>query len=583
MKDDEFLAQYAQDPSNNNTIHIADVVADLKPILYQLYWTTPVQVDDVTRNFRSDRPAVDYAAHCLLAGTKLYNAVYQRWCRLVRSSMNFAPEELWWFPSLSTNGTRVQLDNQPMQESDSDSDDENDPMDLSPDDAEAEALAASFDDPRLSRILTSIPQALPFDKRVKLFDSLVKADKARTQDESSFVQSAIAAMMRGEDGRAGRQNVEIRREYLFQDAMEQLNQLGPKLRQKLQVSFINQHGAAEAGIDGGGVFKEFLDDLVKEAFSVDSASETSSSNTLSLFSVTPLETLAINLDYAHRSDLLSHYEFLGRAIGKAVYEGILVDPQFCLPFLNQLLGKSNSLEDLKNYDPEYYKNLIKLLTLDASTFETLGLTFEISVGQSGRTVNLQPGGSQKAVTSQNVIPYAHLVAHQLLNVQSDKPVKAFLRGFRDLIPAPWVRLFAAHELQKIISGDDGRLDVSSFKATMQYAAGYHPSQPIIQWFWEIVEKDLTPDQQCKLLKFMTSCSRQPLLGFGSLEPAPCVQQIRLPDSLFQQDPVEILKRAPLPTSSTCMNLLKLPNYRSKELMRAKLVAAIEAGAGFELT
>jgi hypothetical protein len=32
-----------------------------------------------------------------------------------------------------------------------------------------------------------------------------------------------------------------------------------------------------------------------------------------------------------------------------------------------------------------------------------------------------------------------------------------------------------------------------------------------------------------------------------------------------------------------MNLLKLPNYPDKELMRSKLIAAIEAGAGFELT
>ena len=327
------------------------------------------------------------------------------------------------------------------------------------------------------------------------------------------------------------------------------------------------------------MFKEFLDDLVKDAFSL----KKTTSSTLPLFTVTPLETLAINLDYANQPDLLSHYEFLGRAIGKAVYEGILVDPQFCLPFLNQLVGKANSLEDLKNYDPEYYKNLTKLLSLKSEDFATLGLTFEASVGSKGRTVELRRGGSQQAVTPDNVIPYAHLVAHQLLNAQSAAPVRAFLRGFRDLIPAAWVRLFAAHELQKIISGDDRGLDVVSFKATMQYAAGYHPSQPIVQWFWEIVEKDLTQEQQCKLLKFMTSCSRQPLLGFGSLEPAPCVQQIRLPEALFLQEPVEILKKAPLPTSSTCMNLLKLPNYRSKELMRVKLIAAIESGAGFELT
>ena len=117
---------------------------------------------------------------------------------------------------------------------------------------------------------------------------------------------------------------------------------------------------------------------------------------------------------------------------------------------------------------------------------------------------------------------------------------------------------------------------------MQYAGGYHESQPIIGWFWEILH-EMTSDQQRKLLKFMTSCSRQPLLGFSSLEPAPCIQQIRIPDAIFLGTPDEILKRTPLPTSSTCMNLLKVPNYRTKELMRTKLLVAIESESGFELT
>jgi ubiquitin-protein ligase E3 C len=546
IKDDEFMATYG---SETAAVPAAAVATTLRQALYHVYWVQPVATEQVLQHTTE--------ARFLLAGTKCWNALYQRWCRLVRRT-SFATEDIWWFPSISVNTTRVQVGGpSPMDEDDSDDDDA---MEISPADAESEALAAAFDDPKMARILTSIPQALPFDKRVKLFDSLVKADKNKTQDEASEMQHVMAAMMRGEElANGGRQRVEIRREHLYNDAMEQLNKLGPKLRRKVQVSFINQHGAAEAGIDGGGVFKEFLDDLVKDAFSpnAEAASSSTASSSLPLFSVTSLETLAVNLDYSNRPDLLSHYEFLGRAIGKAVYEGILVDPQFCLPFLNQLLGKSNSLEDLKNYDPEYYQNLTKLLSLRAHDFASLGLTFEVSIGSKGRTVELQPGSSRQAVTPENVIPYAHLVAHQLLNAQSAAAVRAFLRGFRDLIPAPWVRLFAAHEFQKIVSGDDRGLDVASFKGTMQYAAGYHASQRFIEWFWEIVEKELSSDQQCKLLKFMTSCSRQPLLGFQSLAPAPCIQQIRLPDSMFAREPVEILKRAPLPTSSTCMNLLKV--------------------------
>ena len=39
----------------------------------------------------------------------------------------------------------------------------------------------------------------------------------------------------------------------------------------------------------------------------------------------------------------------------------------------------------------------------------------------------------------------------------------------------------------------------------------------------------------------------------------------------------------LPTSATCMNLLKLPPYDSRETLRDKLIYAIEAGCGFELS
>jgi ubiquitin-protein ligase E3 C len=598
LMDDQFLSLYTT-MKGPRTILAEHVIVHLRTMLYELYWTRPVRVKDVQTAFdgtpktslTDEELVLTARGQLLLTGTKLWNSLYERWCRLVRHSP-FCDEATWLFPTMTTlmgesavvnihsnrmDGDGIDDDDHGEMDVDSGSDVDDEPMDG---DAENEALADAFRDPKMARLLTSIPQALPFDRRVKLFDSLIRSDKMKTQDESREMREAMLAMMRGMEGESfSRARVEIHRDRLYDDAMQQLNQLGPRLKRRVQVSFINQHGAQEAGIDGGGVFKEFIDDLIKDAFSL---GESTSSH--KLFTVTPLETLVVNVDCTDDPDLLPHYEFLGRAIGKAVYESILVEPQFCLPFLNQLLGKPNSMEELKNYDPEYYKNLTKLLTLSAGDINSMGLTFELSGSRPGETIELVPGGSMKSVTKENAIHYVTLVAHRRLNVQGAVQVRAFLRGFRDLIPAPWVRLFSAYELQKIISGDDSvrGIDVASFKASMQYAAGYHPSQESVGWFWEVVD-EMSAEQQRKLLKFMTSCSRQPLLGFNSLEPAPCIQQIRLPESLFLQTDNEILKRAPLPTSSTCMNLLKLPNYRSKELMRVKLLAAIESGSGFELT
>lgn len=622
LSDEKFLQQYTnvkqEDTAAPKKVMAEEVIGILRNLLHEVYWTKPVLLDGVKLACDSTSPSTPEdmlraaRARFLLSGTKLWGSLYERWCRLVRSTP-FCDESSWWFPHLASqdgdnavvNGASSSQRNSggvmDMDIDDEESDDDNDEMDQSQRgdesaqpqgmaavDAESDALANAFRDPKMARVLTCIPQALPFDRRVRLFDSLLTADKLKTQDENSEFRQAMINMMRGEEPTSsGRERVEIRRDHLYEDSMRKLNQLGPKLRKKVQVSFVNQHGTQEAGIDGGGVFKEFVDDLIKDAFSLDAKANDAPSATPRLFTVTPLQTLTVDSSSTQDAKLLQNYEFLGRVLGKAVYESILVEPQFCLPFLNTLLGKRNSLEDLKNFDMEYYTNLTKLLSLNEKEIEDLGLTFEITLGErsSMHTRELLPGGRTKQVTKQNVIQYVHLVSHQRLNVEGAVQTRSFLRGFRDLIPAPWVRLFSAYELQKLISGDDSLrgFDVPSLKRAMQYAAGYHPSQPIMQWFWEVLE-EFTPEQQRKFLRFMTSCSRQPLLGFGSMDPPVCVQQIRLPDALFlEEDVATLAKKLPLPTSSTCMNLLKLPNYRSKELLRKKLLDAVESGAGFELT
>ena len=575
LSDKDFL-QYYTTANSNPTILAEHVVGNLKGLLHDLYWNKPVLASDV--GISQDIPCL--RARLLLSATKVWNSLYERWSRLVHQAP-FCDESTWWFPRLASRdddtaviGSRENPDT--VDEDAMDIDDSD--VEVDENDVENDALADTFRDPKMARVLTSIPQAIPFDRRVKLFNSLLNADKLRTQDDSTFFRSAMARMTRrGGDNddlmdlMGGRERVEIHRDQLYSDSMTQLNGLGRRLKSKIQVTMINKHGNREAGIDGGGVFKEFLDDLITEAFDPQAEGDTPT-----LFCVTEQETLAVNMELVPTQDILAHYEFLGRVLGKSMYESVLVEPQFCLPFLNQLLGKQNSLEDFKNFDLEFYNNLMKLRTLSEHDITGMGLTFELNVSPS-RTVPLIPNGSRIPVTKQNVFHYIHLVAHQRLNIEGALQTRAFLRGFRDLIPASWVRLFSAYELQKMISGDDSvrGIDVANLKEAMQYTGGYHPSQPIIVWFWEVIEQ-LTPDQQRQFLRFMTSCSRQPLLGFRALEPLPCIQQIRV---LEGTSPNEV----PLPSSSTCMNLLKLPNYGSKELLQKKLIAAIEAGAGFELS
>lgn len=52
---------------------------------------------------------------------------------------------------------------------------------------------------------------------------------------------------------------------LLQDGFEQLG--GADLTGRVRIQFVDEHGTHEAGVDGGGLFKDFMEGLVKEGFS----------------------------------------------------------------------------------------------------------------------------------------------------------------------------------------------------------------------------------------------------------------------------------------------------------------------------
>ena len=49
---------------------------------------------------------------------------------------------------------------------------------------------------------------------------------------------------------------------MFEDGFTHLNALGSRLKSPVAIQFIDEFGMPEAGIDGGGLFKEFLTSYV---------------------------------------------------------------------------------------------------------------------------------------------------------------------------------------------------------------------------------------------------------------------------------------------------------------------------------
>jgi len=276
---------------------------------------------------------------------------------------------------------------------------------------------------------------------------------------------------------------------------------------------------------------------------------------------------SINAFHVHEK-ALELYIFLGKVVGKAIYEMFLLEPQFSRVFLNRLLGRLNELDDVAALDRELHRNMLRIK--EAGCVEDLDLFFSITVGDKGHyeDVDLIPNGRNVRVTRENLTQYFHRMANFKTNVQFQRHTAAFLRGVQCVIPLAWLKMFDPYELNILISGSPSGFDVLDLRRNTNYSGGYQDDSPVIQWLWHLLQC-MEPADMGRFLMFATSCSRAPLLGFRTVNPKFCIH--RVPDS------------ERLPTASTCANLLKLPDYTTPDVLQSKLMQAIRAEAGFDLS
>lgn len=279
--------------------------------------------------------------------------------------------------------------------------------------------------------------------------------------------------------------------------------------------------------------------------------------------------------YARQSESLDWYAFVGRVLGKALYEGILVDVRFAPFFLGKWIGRRglshlDDLASLDSLDSELYRGLVYLKNYTGDVEQDLSLNFTVTDEEFGvrKVTELVPNGSDIPVTNKNRLKYIFLVANYRLEAQIRAQCTAFFNGLSELIDPRWLRIFDQMELQELIKGSDQPIDIADLRAHTALS-DYHEKDVTVTYLWEALESFDQPTR-AQFLKFVTSCPSPPLLGFAQLNPPFCVR--RSTD-----------EEQRLPTSSTCVNLLKLPRYMSYEVLREKILMAIRSGAGFDLS
>jgi E3 ubiquitin-protein ligase HUWE1 len=149
---------------------------------------------------------------------------------------------------------------------------------------------------------------------------------------------------------------------------------------------------------------------------------------------------------------LSLFKFIGRIIGKAIYDGRLLDAYFTRSMYKHILGRDVDYKDLESIDPEYYNSLVWMLNNDIT--DVIDQVFAVEADDFGQTkiIDLTPNGRDIAVTQENKLDYVKLIAEQKLTKAIQDQIDAFLGGFYEIVPKELIQLFSDSELELLISG-----------------------------------------------------------------------------------------------------------------------------------
>ncbi|KAK9462024.1 uncharacterized protein V1516DRAFT_701414 [Lipomyces oligophaga] len=349
--------------------------------------------------------------------------------------------------------------------------------------------------------------------------------------------------------------INVRRDEVFMDSYRALHF---KTAEEIRYSKLNIRFIGEEGVDAGGVTREWFQVLARQMFNADYALFTPVASDRTTFH--PNRTSAVNPEH------IFYFKFIGRIIGKAIYEGRVLDCHFSRAVYKRILDRLVSLKDMETVDLEYYKSLVWMLENDITDVITETMSIETDDYGVKKVIDLIPDGREVSVTEENKKDYVRLVVGYRLLMSVQEQLDSFLTGFYDIVPKDLISIFNEQELELLISGLPD-IDVDDWRNNTTYQ-NYSPSSQQIQWFWRGV-RSFDAEERAKLLQFVTGTSKVPLNGFSELEGMNGVSKFSIHRDYGSKER--------LPSSHTCFNQLDLPAYDSYESLRSSILLAITEG------
>ncbi len=342
--------------------------------------------------------------------------------------------------------------------------------------------------------------------------------------------------------------LDIRREFLVQDSVNQLSAAKSDLKKKIKIRFVG-----EDGIDAGGLAKEWFLLLTRELFSPK-------------YSIFAIEEES-NLLWFSCSSVATAEDcrLVGTVLGLAIYNGVILDVRLPRAVYKKLFHIPLTLSDLYELRPLVAKSLGALLEYEAGDFEGLfALTFSAETSDCGRLrrFDLVKNGSRVGVTLDNKHEYVARYLDFVFNASVAHIFKPFKKGFDEVFSGPSLTLFRPEEIVQLVGGTD-EIDTDMLKSVTVYER-CADSDEVIRWFWEIVD-GWDASMRHRLLAFVTGTDRVP-----AVEGAHMSFKILVHGDDCDRYPI----------GRTCFNQLCIYRYSSRSKLRRMLEGAILGCEGF---
>jgi len=434
------------------------------------------------------------------------------------------------------------------------------------------------EDPRIRTGLLSLVPATEsvVDSKIKAADGrdlVTYGDLSRAQmksfdEKTEWFQETCAKLC--VEWNEGHMRMNIRRQYLLGDSVDAVMSLSRKdLRKLWRFEFIG-----ELGIDAGGLAREWFELVCQEIFDPDTGLWTSSATNQMSMTINPASEYCCD-------DHLVYYRFLGRVMGKAMFDRQLVKGHMVKHLYKHILGWPIYFKDLESVDEEYYNNLKQLRTMheNGDDISMLCLDFTMTSDIMGvrNEIELVRGGADIEVTNDNFLEYVEACLKYKLMGSVKPQLNELLLGFFDVIPEPLLTIFDYQELELIMCGLP-HIDLDDWKAHTEYSGEYEElgiHYPTIEWFWDTLE-EFNDEMKARLLLFVTGTSGVPSRGFGVLQS----NDGNVRNFTIHGVSAEICF---YPRAHTCFNRIDLPIYDSKEKLQERLKLAVTMSAtGFDI-